>query len=183
LGANNPGSGRKEIQMSQAKLHEISEGLEPLFDAELRYTSESEADAVIPAEGREGVYIGSGDGTVSGETIQGTIRWSFYSADCMYLLVRRGEEVPPGQQLCYDNPGGFIETTDGARIRFDAKGYGLRGFDPAQPHLWRLTMALQLSTEDPRYRWLNTRLGVWEGQFNEQTQSGNYRAYLQGTDR
>lgn len=119
---------------------------------------------------------------MSGETLQGTIRWSFYSADCVYLLVRRGEEVPAGQHLCYDNPGGFIETTDGARIRFDAKGYGLRGFDPAQPHLWRLTMALPFSTEDPRYRWLNTRLGVWEGQFNEQTQSANYRAYLQGTD-
>jgi len=71
----------------------------------------------------------------------------------------------------------------GAGIRFDAKGYGLRGFDPAFPHLWRLVMALQFSTEDPRYTWLNTRLGVWEGRFNEQTQSGSYRAFLQGTDR
>ncbi len=101
----------------------------------------------------------------------------------MYLLVRRGEEVPPGQHLCYDNPGGFIETNDGASIRFDAKGYGLRGFDPSRPHLWRLVMALQFSTEESRYAWLNTRLGVWEGQFNEQTQSGSYRAFLQGTDR
>ncbi len=123
--------------------------LEPLFRAELRYTSESPADAVIPPEGREGVYIGSGDGTVDG-LVQGNIRWSFYSADCMYLLVQRGEAVPPGQHLCYANPGGFIETRDGARIRFDAKGYGLRGFDAARSHLWRLVMALQFSTEDPR---------------------------------
>ena len=156
--------------------------LEPLFEAELRYKSESAADAVIPPEGREGAYIGSGDGSVSG-ALHGTIRWSFYSADCMYLLVKRGEAVPPGQHLCYDNPGGFIETDDGASIRFDAKGYGLRGFDPKRPHLWRLVMALQLSTEDPRYSWLNTRLGVWEGQFDEQTASSRYRAYVQGTDK
>jgi hypothetical protein len=101
----------------------------------------------------------------------------------MYLLVKRGEAVPPGQHLCYDNPGGFIDTGDGARIRFDAKGYGLRGFDATCPHLWRLVMALQLSTEDPRYSWLNTRLAVWEGQFDEQTSGGRYRAYLQGTDK
>ena len=167
----------------EAKHGDVSFGLEPLFEAELRYTSESPADAVIPPEGREGDYLGSGDGTISGDKLQGTVRWSFYSAHCAYLLVRRGEEVPPGQDLCYENPGGFIETNDGARIRFDAKGYGLRGFDPAQPHLWRLVMALQFSTEDPRYAWLNTRLGAWEGQFNEQTYSANYRAYLQRTDR
>lgn len=83
--------------------------LEPLFDAELRYTSDSPADAVVPPEGREGVYIGSGDGLVNG-VLNGTIRWSFYSADCMYLLVKRGDAVPPGQHLCYDNPGGFIDT-------------------------------------------------------------------------
>jgi hypothetical protein len=169
--------------MSQARVRDTAIGLEPLFQAELRYTSESEDDAVIPAEGREGVYIGSGDGIIRGNALKGTIRWSFYSADCMYLLVQRGEAVPPGQHLCYDNPGGFIETDDGATIRFDAKGYGLRGFDAARPHRWRLVMALQFSTEDYRYDWLNTRLGLWEGQFDEQTKRATYRAYLQEADR
>ena len=37
--------------------------LEPLFKADLQYRSESQADAVVTAEGREGAYIGSGDGT------------------------------------------------------------------------------------------------------------------------
>lgn len=157
--------------------------LEPLFEAKLWYTSESPEDAVIPPEGREGAYIGSGEGTVSGEVLKGTMRWSFYAADCVYLLMQRGEAVPPGQHLCYENPGGFIETHDGARIRFDAKGYGLRGFDPARPHLWHLVMGLQFNTDDPRYAWLNTRLGVWDGQFNEQTTSADVRAYLQRADR
>jgi hypothetical protein len=40
--------------------------LEALFRADLQYKSESESDAVVIAEGHEGVYIGSGDGTVTG---------------------------------------------------------------------------------------------------------------------
>jgi hypothetical protein len=82
--------------------------LEPLFDVELRYTSDSPANAVVPPEDREGVYIGSGDGLVRG-VLNGTIRWSFYSADCMYLLVKRSraarsapvdqQRQPPGSQL------------------------------------------------------------------------------------
>jgi hypothetical protein len=152
--------------------------LDHLFDATLRYTSESPADAVIPPEGREGVYVGSGDGTVTGPRLSGRIRWSFYSAACMYLIARAGGEVPPGQHLCYANPGGFIETNDGVRIRFDAKGYGLRGFDASTPHRWRLTMALQFSTKDTRYAWLNTSLGIWEGEFDERTKTATYRAYL-----
>jgi hypothetical protein len=57
------------------------------------------------------------------------------------------------------------------------------GFDATRPHLWRLVMALQFGNEDPRYSWLNTRLAVWEGQFDEQTSHSWYRAYLQGTDK
>jgi hypothetical protein len=34
--------------------------LEPLFKANLQYRSESQSDAVVVAEGREGVYFGSG---------------------------------------------------------------------------------------------------------------------------
>ncbi len=151
--------------------------LEHLFDAELRY--KSDMDVVVPVEGREGELIGSGEGTVTGEKIRGTVRWSFFAANCAYLLVKAGVEPPPGQHLCYTNPGGVIQTEDGAQIWFDAKGYGLRGYDEAQPHKWRLTMALQFNTDDERYRWLNTTLGVWEGRFDEKTGHARYRAYVQ----
>ncbi|MCI0410251.1 MAG: hypothetical protein L0191_17115, partial [Acidobacteria bacterium] len=97
-----------------------------LFDAEIHYRSDMEP--VVPAEGREGELIGSGDGKVAGK-IRGTIRWSFFAADCAYLLVKAGIEPPPGQHLCKTNPGGIIQTEDGATIWFDAKGYGLRGYD------------------------------------------------------
>jgi hypothetical protein len=100
--------------------------LEALSKANLQYRSESQTDAVVVAEGREGVYIGSGDGTVAGERLRGTIRWSLWSGNCLYPLVRSGQSVPEGFHLCTINPAGFIETVDGARIRFDGRGYGLR---------------------------------------------------------
>lgn len=148
--------------------------MDHIFDAEIRYRSDM--DPVIPAEGRDGQLIGSGDGELTGK-IRGTMRWSFFAADCAYLLVQAGIEPPPGQHLCKTNPGGVIETEDGARIRFDAKGYGLRGYDQAHPHKWRLTMALQFSTDDERYGWLNSTLGLWAGEFNEHTRSARYHAY------
>ena len=36
--------------------------LEALFEADLQYRSESESDAVVVSEGRDGTYIESGDG-------------------------------------------------------------------------------------------------------------------------
>jgi hypothetical protein len=100
--------------------------LEALFKADLQYRSESESDTVVDAEGREGTYIGSGDGTVIGDRLRGTVRWSMWSGNCLYPLVRSGQSVPEGLHLCTLNPAGFIETQDGARIRFDGRGYGLR---------------------------------------------------------
>ena len=151
--------------------------LEPLFDVELRYNPD--VGIVVAADDREDDLIGSGDGRVVGRRINGTIRWSFYAADCAYLLVKAGVDPGPGQHLCRTNPGGVIDTDDGAVIRFDARGYGLRGYDPLQPHRWRLTAALQFATVDRRYLWLNRTLGIWEGEFDETVGRGHYRAYVQ----
>lgn len=63
-------------------------GLEALFKANLQYRSESESDAVVATEGREGVYIGSGDGTVAGDRLRGTLRWSLWSGNCLYQCPR-----------------------------------------------------------------------------------------------
>jgi hypothetical protein len=150
--------------------------LEPLFAAELQYNPD--VRVVVAADDREGDLIGTGDGRVVGRRINGTIRWSFYAADCAYLLVKAGVNPGPGQHLCRTNPGGVIETDDGAVIRFDARGYGLRGYDSSQPHRWRLTAALQFATADRRYLWLNTTLGIWEGEFDETMGRAHYRAYV-----
>jgi len=152
--------------------------LEALFKADLQYRSESQTDAVVVAEGREGVYIGSGDGTVAGDRLRGTIRWSLWSGNCLYPLVRSGQSVPEGFHLCTINPAGFIETVDGARIRFDGRGYGLRNSEKYQTNL-----TLVFSTEDVRYEWLTKVVAVMEGDFDEKIGRATWNVYAPAGSR
>jgi hypothetical protein len=136
--------------------------LKPLFDAVLQFTSDSPADAVVEADARDGVYIGSGNGTVTGERVRGTMAWSLNGGDCLYPRIRRGEAVPDERHLCTLSWGGFIDTADGARIRVDGRGYGLR------TRAWyRLSATLVFRTEAPQYEWLTNVLAVMEGDFDE----------------
>ena len=151
--------------------------LKRLFDAELAY--QAGAEPVIDPDGREGVLIGSGDGTVSGPELRGSIHWSMYTADCPYRpdgSPGEGEPTSDGDHCCRTNPGGFIETDDGAKVWFDVKGLGLRRQDlkPA----WRLTGSLRFQTKDERYAWLNRAIGLWGGRFDEAAGVGSYSALL-----
>jgi len=152
--------------------------LETLFKADLQYRSESQSDAVVVAEGREGVYIGSGDGTVTGDQLRGTVRWSLWSGNCLYPLVRSGQSAPEGLHLCTINPAGFIETEDGARIRFDGRGYGLRSSGKYQTNL-----TLVFGTEDVRYEWLTKVVAVMEGEFDEKTGQATWNVYVPAGNR
>lgn len=143
-----------------------------LFDAALQFTSESPADAVVPATGREGEYLGSGTGNALGDRVRGTVQWSFYSGNCLYPSIRRGESVPDGLHLCTLNPGGFIDTDDGARISFDGRGFGLRS-----PDVYRVSLILAFRTDDARYSWLNRVLGLMEGTFDERHGRATWRVY------
>ncbi len=145
------------------------------FDFELH---DPTGKSFIPAENRDGPFIASATGTITGKEIHGTIKMSFFAADCAYLLVQAGVDPGPGQHLCKENDGGIIETEDGAKITFDTRGYGLRGADPSNPKKWRLAMAVQFSTKDKRYQWLNTAFGLWEGQFDEEQGRASYKTYI-----
>jgi hypothetical protein len=90
------------------------------------------------------------------------MRWSVYSGDCLYPRIRRGEDMSPDLHLCTRNPGGFIATHDGACIRFDDKGYGLRTAER-----YRVSLTLTFTASETRYSWLNSALGVMEGEFDE----------------
>jgi len=151
---------------------------EELSKADLQYRSELESDAVVVAEGREGSYIGSGDGTVSGRRLRGTLRWSMWSRHCLYPLARSGQSVPEGLHLCTINPAGFIETQDGARIRFDGRGYGLRSSEKYQTNL-----TLVFGTEDVRYEWLTKVVAVMEGEFDEKTGRATWNVYVPAGSR
>ncbi len=150
--------------------------LTPLFEAQLQYQSDMEA--MVSAETQEGELVGSGDGRVSGALLSGKARWSMYAGNCAYVFVRVGILPPPGQQLCTVHPAGVIETSDGAEVWFDAKGYGLRGADQSHPHLWVVTMAVQFKTTDRRYQWLNTTLGVVVSEFDERAGRALWHAFI-----
>jgi hypothetical protein len=74
-------------------------------------------------------------------------------------------------------PVARITTDDGARIRFDGRGYGTR-LSPGDPN-WRVAATLYVTTGDSRYSWLHGALALWEGEFNEATGHARYTAYLQ----
>ena len=155
-------------------------GLEYAFDFNLEAAPDKKP--YVAADNREGVFIVNGVGTVRGGMLRGRIKMSFFASDCAYLLVQAGVDPGPGQHLCKESDGGVIETDDGASITFDTRGYGLRGADPSFPSRWRLAMAVQFSTTDKRYEWLNTAFGLLEGQFDEEKGKANYKAYIRRYD-
>ncbi len=81
--------------------------MELLFSVKLQSRSEKVEDALVPPDGREGVYIGSADGTVEGKKLSGTMRTSMFSGDCPVPGLRKGAELPKGLHLCTVNPGGI----------------------------------------------------------------------------
>ena len=149
-------------------------GLELLFKGALAFTSQAESEAVVATDGHDGAFLGSGDGTLTGGRIHGKIRWSIWSGNCLYPAVRKGQPVTEGMHLCTLNPGGFIETSDGARIRFEMRGYGLRYPDGH----YRTGGTMAFGTEDARYAWLTKAVAVMEGDFDEKAASGTWNVYF-----
>ena len=83
--------------------------LETLFEAELDYRP-----GMPPLTGDgDGTLIGSGDGAVHGPKLTGKLEWTLFEQ--------------PGSTVCPMAPVAKITTADGARIRFEGRGYATRG--------------------------------------------------------
>ena len=133
--------------------------MEHLFDAELEYRP-----GMAPlAEHGEGQLIGSGDGSVRGQRVRGTLRWTLFEL--------------PGELVCAMNPTLALHAEDGASIRIEARGYGHRASRTDQ--LWRVAATLLFSADEEGYAWLDGALGVWEGEFDAAQASARYRAFVQ----
>lgn len=132
--------------------------LQLLFNAEMVYRG---GEAITSPEGKVGDYIGSGDGIVNGR-VQGKIRWNLY------------EDID--ESVCLTNFAGEIETDNGAVIRYDARGHG-KVPDPEKPNDWVMVYGVKFDTDSEDYTWLNSTLGVWEGEFNMETYQHHYRVY------
>jgi len=115
----------------------------------------------LTSEG-DGTLIGSGDGVVHGPKLTGTLEWTLFEQ--------------PGSTMCPMAPVARITTGDGARIRFEGRGYATR---PSQSDpVWRVAATLYLTTGDSRYSWLDGALALWEGEFNEVTHRAQYTAFI-----
>ena len=129
-----------------------------LFDAELVYRSQMEP---LTREG-EGELIGSGDGTVVGDAITGTLAWTLFEQ--------------PGTLSCAMNPIAVIETDDGARVRIEARGFATRSDEASR--VWAVAATLRFESDHQRYRWLDNALGLWEGEFDADAHRARYLAYI-----
>jgi len=120
--------------------------LEHFCDMEFRYDTAGFA-VLAPFGGAEAQGYGVGTGTVTGDRLAGTIRWS-------NTPRRRGDGV-----LLPDTDG-IIATSDGARVFFSMRGYSLA---KATPVSRVLLSSITFAADDERYAWLNTAFGVQEG--------------------
>ncbi len=132
--------------------------LKHLFDAHLQFRPDM--PTIASADGRDGEPVGSGDGVVRGQ-VSGKLRWTAF-------------ENAHGDFCDVNFPAGLIETDDGARIPFDAKGYSIRVGDG----MWKHGLALKFSPGDERYAWLAKTPGICEGEFNEETGQAAWRVYV-----
>ena len=131
---------------------------EPLLDAELDYQPRMPS---LASEG-DGALIGSGDGAVHGPKLNGELEWTLFEQ--------------AGSTVCPMAPVARITTADGARIRFEGRGYATR-LSQSDP-TWRVAATLYFTTDDSRYSWLDGALALWEGEFNEVTHHARYRAFI-----
>jgi hypothetical protein len=136
---------------------------ERLFDAELTYR-----EGMAPlAEHGEGRLVGSGDGSVHGQRVRGTLRWTLFEG--------------PGELVCTMNPTLAIRTEDGASIGIEGRGYAHRASGASQR--WRVAATLLFRTNEARYAWLDGALAVWEGDFDTGQHTARYRAFAQAPAR
>ena len=115
-----------------------------------------------PYDGREGLGYGDGDGEISGE-INGTLTWSNYP--------RRREDG-----VWMPDSRGVIKTADGADILLSVQGQSVAENAPGQRR--SILARVELTTEAPQYRWLNTCFLVGEGEIDEEADIAWIVAYV-----
>jgi hypothetical protein len=135
--------------------------LEPLCRLSMRY---EEGAWVRPFGTAEGAGFGWGEGTVSGDVLQGILRWANYPR-------RRVDGV------WTPNLRGVIKTDDGAEILLSLHGQSVQEETAGGVRRAILTR-VELLTDHETYRWLNTSFIVGEGEIDEETEEWWVQAYV-----
>jgi hypothetical protein len=110
---------------------------------------------IRPYDGDSGLGWGVGTGTVTGDRIRGTARWSNHPAS-------RGDGVMlPGVR-------GVIETDEGAEVIFDLSGR-TTWVDRDGVRTGRQLLMALFESEADDYRWLNNTVCMVEGAIDQET--------------
>ena len=123
--------------------------LVPLFEGELVFDESTEVGFPTYAEDGDWLAYVQGHGSISGERLQGELRWTNHPrrrADGTWL---------PDYQ-------GSIATADGAQLLFSMAGYNTGVGDPFTYDQRAALCSLTLAATDERYRWVNDLFAVVE---------------------
>ena len=134
--------------------------LDHLAELDVQYTTD--LLIVQPYGTGEGTGLGEGIGTLSGERINGTFKWS-------NLAHRRSD----GNILGHHR--GLVETDDGASLilTMQTRLIFLDDRTKAGQNLW-----MWFEAEEERYRWLNDVLCIGEGRLDLLSLKGHIRAFV-----
>ena len=135
--------------------------LELLCHVSMRY---ADGEWVRPFGTAEAAGFGWGEGTVSGDVLQGSVRWANYP--------RKREDG-----VWTPNLRGVIRTEDGAGILLSLHGQSVQEDSPDAARRAILTR-VELLSEHDRYRWLNTSFVVGEGEIDEETEEWWLQTYV-----
>ena len=149
---------RSEVLVPMLRHRDAYRAAVPPFDAIRR------RDMAQPVRRRRGAGFGVGEGTVSGDVVQGAARWA--------NAPRRREDG-----VWTPNLRGVITTKDGADILVSIHGQSVK--QATDNGARRAILArLELLTEHEAYRWLNTSFVVGEGEIDEETEAWWIEAYV-----
>jgi uncharacterized protein DUF3237 len=135
--------------------------VEPLCVLELRYTGDFHL--VRPYGNESGSGWGIGDGTVSGDRLSGSFRWSNHP-------TRRSDGV------MLPNVRGVITTDDGAEVFCTLTGRTVFVERDGGEVGSQLLMTL-FESEDSRYSWLNTAVCMTEGIIDPKTRISHFEVF------
>ena len=144
--------------------------LEQLFEMKLqpqRWPGDGKSPEPSPKASpgsRVGEYIASGEGTLEGPQLKGTIRWDLFEN-------RDRKNVERTDMF------GVITTNDGAEIGIES--FGLFQPSKTDKEKWEHRATVRFASTDERYSWLLPILGSMTGTFDLQTFVHHYRVYAQ----
>jgi len=117
---------------------------------------------VQPYAGNEWEGFGTGAGQVTGDRLRGSMRWA--------NQPRRREDGV----WCPDLRG-YLTSPDGAQILVEVRGLSIR--EKTEKVRRAIVAAVWFHAQDPKYRWLNYRMGIGEGEIDEETEEWWIRVY------